>query len=176
MWVFGYGSLMADGWEVTHGCLRRCHATLPGFSRSFDKASSESRGTPKNPAPTLRLVPSQGACSGIAFEFMDERRVAVLKDLLEREGKTFFLREKSVRLDTGESIAALVPMYEGRHIILNKTISEIAAMAIRANGKRGSGVQYIEDVASHLQRCGVQDPVVDELLNEVLVQLRRTSG
>lgn len=40
MWVFGYGSLMWDGWEQEFGCLRRCVAVLKGYRRTFNKASS----------------------------------------------------------------------------------------------------------------------------------------
>ena len=74
MWVFGYGSLMVDGWEAQHGCIRRSRATLRGFSRAFDKASTESRGSRQHPAPTLRLVVSDGDCQGIAFEFPESAR------------------------------------------------------------------------------------------------------
>ena len=89
MWVFAYGSLMNDGWEKAHSCARRVHATLFGFSRAFDKASIKSRATKIDPAPTLRVVSSNGSCRGIAFEFPEFRRLEVLKELLEREGPTF---------------------------------------------------------------------------------------
>jgi cation transport regulator ChaC len=35
MWVFGYGSLMGDGWAVSRRCTRRSLANLSGYSRSF---------------------------------------------------------------------------------------------------------------------------------------------
>lgn len=167
MWVFAYGSLMADGWEKSHDCSFRCTASLLGFSRSFDKASTESRGTREHPAPTLRIVPTQFTCHGVAFKFSEQRRADVLRDLLEREGKSFPLREKLVRLSNGEDVAALVPMYEGKQIIANKTLSEIASMAIRAKGRRGTGVQYVRDIASHLKAAGIEDLVVTNLLQEV---------
>jgi len=162
---------MADGWEKAHHCLHRCPASLPGFSRAFDKASTESRGTRENPAPTLRIVPSDLTCHGVAFQFLHERRAQVLAELLEREGKTFPPRERQVRLESGENVIALVSMYEGKQIIRNKTLSEIAAMAIRASGKRGSGVQYVEEIAGHLRNTGIEDPIVTDLLQEIQGQL-----
>jgi cation transport regulator ChaC len=158
---------MADGWEMSHGCLRRSHASLRGFSRAFDKASTESRGTPEHPAPTLRVVPSEGVCHGIAFQFSDERRAQVLNDLSRREGKGFPLRENRVLLEDGESVIALVPIYVGLNIIKGKTLGEIATMALSAKGQRGSGAQYVEHVARHLQNAGIDDPVVANLLREI---------
>ena len=171
MWVFAYGSLMNDGWEKSHECVRRVYATLAGFSRAFDKASIESRGTRKNPGPTLRLVPSRGSCRGIAFELPEGRRREALKELLEREGQTFPLREKLVTLDEGEQVIALVPMYEGRNLIRNNSLSEIAAMAIKARGIRGSDIEYVRDIHRHLHASGIDDSVVTDLWEEIQRQL-----
>jgi cation transport protein ChaC len=43
MWVFGYGSLIWDGWENSYGCLRKCVAVLNGYRRTFNKASTKNR-------------------------------------------------------------------------------------------------------------------------------------
>jgi cation transport regulator ChaC len=172
MWIFGYGSLMADKWENERGCTRRCHASLEGFSRSFDKKSVESRGTPANPAPTLRLVPSDKSCHGIAFEFPSERESEVRACLLDREGKTFPLRKKTIRLDDGTDVEAWVPMYEGKGLIRGKSLAELASMAIKARGIRSSGVEYVQEIAAHLQSANVADPVVADLLREIESQMQ----
>jgi len=65
MWIFGYGSLMFDGWEAACGCTGRRWADLPGYRRSFNKKSVESRGTPEAPGLTLNLVRAAGhVCRG----------------------------------------------------------------------------------------------------------------
>ena len=70
MWVFGYGSLMWDGWEKGFGCLRRSVVTLQGYGRTFNKASMKNRGTKHAPCPTLNLEKIEvGTCKGMAFEF-----------------------------------------------------------------------------------------------------------
>lgn len=167
MWVFAYGSLMNDNWEKAHGCLRRVHATLTGFSRSFDKASVKNWGTKEHKAPTLRIVSSNASCRGVAFQFPEERRPTVLSYLGKREGPTFPLKELSVTLEGGDKVIALVPIYEGRNIIPEKDLSKIAAMAIKAVGTDGSGVDYVRNIAEQVRASGVDDPVVADLWHEV---------
>lgn len=171
IWIFSYGSLMNDGWEQSHGCICRVLATLPGFSRAFDKLSIESRGTKEYPAPTLRIVPSDKMCLGVAFEFPNDKRTEILKELYDREGPAFPLKEQLITLNSGKQITALVPTYEGRNLIGGKTLPEIAKMAILAKGKRGSGVQYVEDILNHLTKNEINDPVVTDLWKEIQRQL-----
>lgn len=166
-WVFGYGSLMADGWETTHECKSRCPAVLRRHIRSFDKASIESRGTRERPAPTLRVVAANGECHGVAFEFDDRRREAVLADLSKREGPAFPLRELTVHLADGSPLRALMPMYEGKRIIQFKSLRELAQLAIQAHGTRGNGVDYVRDIARHLEAAGIEDTVVMDFLAEI---------
>ncbi|MCK1463078.1 gamma-glutamylcyclotransferase [Bradyrhizobium sp. 2] len=174
-WVFAYGSLMADGWETTYRCTSRSAALLRGYSRAFDKASIESRGTREHPAPTLRVVASNGECHGVAFGFDDEQRAAILADLMKREGKTFPLREKTVHLPNGMPIKAMVPEYEGRHIIVHDNLRTLAQMAIKARGTRGNGIDYVRDVAKHLDAAGVKDKVVTDFLDEIETCLREVA-
>jgi glutathione-specific gamma-glutamylcyclotransferase len=73
MWIFGYGSLMFDGWESDHGCVGRAWADLAGYRRVFNKKSVENWGTKKQPGLTLNLKESAtSVCRGIAFEFIDD--------------------------------------------------------------------------------------------------------
>jgi cation transport regulator ChaC len=44
MWVFGYGSLMWDGWEQALGGQRADGAVLPDYRRSFNKKSTRNWG------------------------------------------------------------------------------------------------------------------------------------
>ena len=97
MWVFGYGSLMWDGWEQPFGGVRVDGAALAGFRRSFNKKSVRNWGSSKAPGPTLGLEPAPNVnCVGTAFEFPEGRRAAVEKFLRDREGKSFELPELPV--------------------------------------------------------------------------------
>jgi glutathione-specific gamma-glutamylcyclotransferase len=113
MWVFGYGSLMCDGWEERERPvvgLRVDSAALAGYRRSFNKKSVENWGIREAPAPTLGLEPDQNAnCIGTAFEFPDAQRTAIENRLRDREGKSFALVERAVRLPDGERSALSRP-------------------------------------------------------------------
>src|ERR1041385_5852179 len=112
MWVFGYGSLMLDGWEKQFGCLRRQLAALHSYRRTFNKASTKNWGARQAPCPTLNLESIEGGiCKGIAFEFPDSREAFVREYLASREGKGFPLKEVTIRLEDDAEVQAWVPIY-----------------------------------------------------------------
>jgi cation transport protein ChaC len=78
MWVFGYGSLMWDGWELALGGSRMDRAVLVDYRRSFNKKSTGNWGIPGAPGPTLGLEPAEaGSCIGTVFEFPEDQQHAV---------------------------------------------------------------------------------------------------
>jgi glutathione-specific gamma-glutamylcyclotransferase len=164
MWVFGYGSLMGDGWETPHGCISRTRAELQGYERAFNKASVKNWGTKTHPCPTLNAVKSASAtCRGIAFEFPDAKEHEVRDYLIRREGKAFPLRILPIRLDDGSMAQAAVPMYEGKNVIAERDSQRLAQMIRVARGTEGSGIEYVQRVANELKRAEIDDPVVTEL-------------
>jgi glutathione-specific gamma-glutamylcyclotransferase len=168
MWLFSYGSLMWDNWELSYGCLRRVVATLPGFRRAFNKASVKNWGTRENPGPTLNLVAdSSSNCKGIAFEFPERERGRVLACLEKREGKGFRFEPQKVRLESGDWVDALVPIYSGKNVLSGKTLAELARMARKAHGTKGSSVDYVRNAAGKLELLGIDDAVVKDFLREI---------
>lgn len=163
MWVFGYGSLMWDGWETDRGCLRRVTAELRGYARTFNKLSVRNWGTPPCPGPTLNLIAGDSSCWGIAFEFPKASGADIVTYLAQREGKNFSLSERPIVLEGGAAVTALVPLYQGPNVIPPTNASEIAAMALRAKGVNGSCADYIKGVADHLRELGINDPAVADL-------------
>jgi cation transport protein ChaC len=164
MWVFGYGSLMGDGWEANRGCIRRTRAELQGYHRAFNKASVRNWGTKAHPCPTLNIVKRESAtCRGIAFEFPELKAQEVRDYLVEREGKGFALRTLPILLDDGSVAAAIVPIYEGKNIIAARNLQDLEQMIRVAQGTDGSGIEYVQRVAHELKRADIDDPVVTEL-------------
>ncbi|PPD10697.1 gamma-glutamylcyclotransferase [Methylophilus sp.] len=168
MWVFGYGSLMWDSWETNYGCSRRVVADLYGYCRRFNKASVRNWGTKTTPGPTLNLAQfDTGFCRGIAFQFPDVQKMAVLSYLEEREGNSFPLKDLTVRLEDNSEVSALVPLYNGKNIIEGQTTEQLAAMVLAASGTDGSCVSYVKGIADKLSTLGINDPAVSELWKAV---------
>lgn len=172
MWVFGYGSLMTDGWEEQHNCRGRHIADLVGYQRVFNKASVRNWGTKAAPGLTLNLMETKtGICRGVAFEFPDDQSGAVLAELKEREGKNFKLMTLPVRLSDGRNVRAAVPLYAGPNIIEPKPVHEMVRMVLRAKGTKGTCADYVKQVAALLQKMGISDAAVTSLEKAVRAQM-----
>ncbi len=173
MWLFGYGSLMWDGWETHFGCLRRQAAVAPSHSSIFNKKSVERWGTRARPGLTLNLTPS-GRCRGVAFEFADANQAHVEDYLCERE--TCTTTDIAVRLPDRKMLARTY-IYDGPRLVENDLpIEARAAMVLEAEGIAGSSYDYIRSVRAHLIDLGVDDPAVEALWHAAVAaarQLRR---
>ncbi len=111
---------MFDGWEAAHRCIDRKWANLPGYRRSFNKKSVESRGTSKLPGLTLNLVPAEFAtCRGVVFQFEDNDRAEELLRLIARR-EACNGRELPVLIDAGSAVKAWVYIYEGKTLSTKK--------------------------------------------------------
>jgi len=167
MWIFGYGSLMFDGWEAACGCIDRKWANLPGYRRSFNKKSVESRGTRATPGLTLNLVRAKGeVCRGIAFAFEDnDHTQEILRGLEKREACK--PRALGVQIEDGKGVTAHVFIYEGHNLIDSMPVAGKADMVVKAAGIRGTNFDYVKDTYEGLKGVGVDDPAVTALWEAV---------
>ncbi|HLF83310.1 MAG TPA: gamma-glutamylcyclotransferase [Blastocatellia bacterium] len=165
MWVFGYGSLIWDGWEGEFGCTRKETATLRGYRRDFNKASVQNWGSDSTPGPTLGLEPlGEAECVGLAFEFPPTERERVLQVLRAREGPSFALEEKDVQLASGPTVRALVAVNDrSRTSYLGKqTVEERAKLAATAAGSSGLCRDYVKNIRDRLEALEIRDQAVEE--------------
>ncbi|HML92514.1 gamma-glutamylcyclotransferase [Methyloceanibacter sp.] len=169
MWLFGYGSLMWDGWEQRYDCIRRVHAKAPGHRRIFNKKSLERWGTYATPGLTLNLASHEyddDPCRGIAFEFPDTRQAEIEDYLSVRE--TCTACDIAVALPE-ETVGARTYIYDGPRLIEHGLpLHERARMILSAEGAAGSSYAYIRNVRAHLESLGVADREVDTLWRAVL--------
>jgi len=164
MWVFVYGSLIWNDWEIKFKCNNKKRAKLKGYGRIFNKNSVRNWGDKDNPCPTLNIIKNdEKFCEGIAFEFEDKRKDEILLCLKEREGKDFEFKEFNIKTYDGNQITAFVPIYTGKNIIKGKTKEELAEMAKKASGNCGKCSDYIKNIASRLDELGIEDIEVSSL-------------
>lgn len=168
MWVFGYGSLIWDGWEKDFGCVTKIKGKVSGYRRTFNKGSVVNWGTSDNPCPTLGIIKDENKyCEGIAFEFPDQRRQEILSYLNKREGTNFELKDFLIQTTEEGEIQAFIPVYTGKNIIPGKTTKELADMVRNARGTSGNCSDYIRKIAAKLQDLGIEDEAVTEF-NEAI--------
>ena len=123
--VFGYGSLMWDGWEKKFKGSCEGKAILRGYHRAFNKKSTKNWGSPDNPCPTLGLEVSDGAeCIGLAFKFNANQRDPVESYLKKREGPSFNLMEVDIELENGRKERAITSINDSKRFtyIINQNL------------------------------------------------------
>ena len=170
MFVFGFGSLMIDGWEEQFDGNKYPGATLHGYQRSFNKASTLNWGTPLNPCPTLGLEPKHDAlCIGCAFEFDDVDADDVLSYLMRREGKSFDLKSTEILLPDQRYVKATTPVNDlaASSYIGHLEVSERQKLVKSAVGKRGACLDYVRSINDMLITMGVQDEQVEKFVEGI---------
>lgn len=177
MWVFGYGSLMSDGWQKNFGCLEVVRADLFGYVRVFNKKSTENWGSRAAPGPTLNVVASEGGvCTGMAFRFDDAQADEVLAALRVREGKNFDLVPLDIDCQ-GKTVEAFVPLYRGKNLFATKDPAELASLALQAEGKTGRRCRdYVDNIHQQLQLLGIDDPAVSAIWKSLQKLIAKQPG
>jgi cation transport regulator ChaC len=167
MLVFGYGSLMWDGWEVRFGGRRIDHTVLRDHYRDFIKKSTENWGTGDAPGPTLGLERRAGSvCIGTAFEFDGRSGDAARSYLERREGAGFVLSELEVELPDGRTVPALTPVNkrDSHWYLGGLPLKERARMARVARGASGDCATYVHNIRGKLQVLGIADDSVENFV------------
>lgn len=166
MWVFGYGSLMLGGWEAEFQGINQGKARLRGYHRAFNKKSTRNRGTKDVPCPTLGLEKLNGAkCVGLVFEFNDNQRQSIEAYLKNREGESFQLVEREVKLENGQKVMALTPInrIEMNTYINNINFNALGDMARKARGRDGSCFEYIQNIHMKCEELGIKDEYIQKM-------------
>ena len=169
MWVFGYGSLLWNpGFEVAESVI----ATLPGYARSFCMRSIHHRGTETDPGLVLALDESErGSCHGVGFAVKDGQEDEVLAYLRERELISSAYVEKHVEIvfAGGGSAEALAYVIDAEHdqYCGGLDLQEQAQIIATAHGGRGPNHEYLINTAAHLNKLGITDHELDDLVRRV---------
>lgn len=158
LWIFGYGSLM---WDPALRFTKVRRARLDGYSRRFClKDTLGARGTAERPGLMAGLAVG-GTCEGLAF------RVAA--GAVEAETEILWRREMiapgytpvfaAATLDDG-AVRALTFVADpaAPHVDLALAPGEQARLIATGTGFLGSSLDYIDNLAAHLETLGIEDP------------------
>lgn len=170
MWIFGYGSLMWDGWEQQFDGEKIDGAGLKGYRRAFNKKSTTNWGTEQRPCPTLGLEKDESAaCTGAAFRFPESQEEDVWVYLRDREGPSFDFVEVKVMLPSGQAVRAHVAINDpsARSYIGDRSPEEIASMMGGAEGDDGRCIDYLENTRAKLRSLSIEDDAVEKLWRAV---------
>ncbi len=151
---------MWDGWEGSFACKTIVVARLLDHQRVFNKRSTANWGSLVCPCPTLNVKAKAGeVCLGLAFEFEDTHREAILAALKKREGPDFEQIDLDIVLHSGDRVQGLLSICTNK-LIAETSPADLVASLMKAKGKSGSGVDYVTRTHQRLTEHGIHDPVV----------------
>lgn len=166
VWVFGYGSLM---WNPAFDHVETRQARLFGYHRAFCLWTHVGRGSPDCPGLVLGLDRG-GSVAGMALRIDADKVEEELDIVWSREMVTAAYCPRWMRLATPQgqihAIAFLInhahPRYAG------KLCEDEAARAIAlAEGRLGRCRDYLESTVTALQKLGIADGRMENLLHRV---------
>lgn len=166
-WVFGYGSLM---WRPGFAHIETRKARLSGYRRALCIRSHVHRGTPDRPGLVLGLDRG-GSCLGVAFRVAGELSGEVMAYLREREQITSVYVEKRlpVRLETGETVAAVTYVADRHHIqfAASLDVDEAARIVAGSIGRSGANEEYVLNTVEHLRALGIRDRWLESVAERI---------
>jgi glutathione-specific gamma-glutamylcyclotransferase len=167
VWIFAYGSLI---WQPAFHFIEAGPALLRGYHRSCCLYSFDYRGTTAQPGLVLGLDRG-GSCRGVAFRLSPQGLAGSLTLLWRREmtaPPVYHMRQLPVWIGGGTRMAlAFVvrrdrPDYAGR-----LPLDAAARMIARAQGRRGSCRDYLDQTLRHLAAHGIVDAPLRRLAARV---------
>ncbi|WOK94994.1 gamma-glutamylcyclotransferase 2-2 [Canna indica] len=187
LWVFGYGSLV---WNPGFDFDEKIIGYIKDYSRVFDLACIDHRGTPENPARTCTLEPKEGAiCWGAAYCVKGgiEKEKEAMKYLERREceydQKTYldFYKEGETSEPAVIGVLAFLSTMDketNKYYLGPAPLNEMARQIATASGPCGNNREYLFSLEKAMSDIGHKDDYVIELAHEVrkvLISLKQTT-
>lgn len=168
IWVFGYGSLM---WNPDVRFSEMEQVLLKGYHRRLCLRSTFYRGTPEEPGIVMGLAPG-GSCSGRLFFIPEENYIPDLLELWDREMLSGTYIPQWVRIEriSGPTEAlTFVAKQDHEHYLPPSNLKEIANTVARANGQRGTNLQYLKNTVEILHELKLRDAVLERILTLAMI-------
>ena len=166
LWVFGYGSLMWDP-AFLFSEVRRAH--VDGYARRFC-LKDELGGRGSHEAPGLVAMLDRGpGCTGLAFRIEQDRVEEETKILWRREMLTGVYLAATVDAETAAGpvrAITFVANHAAKRVRDDLSREEQVRFIATGKGLLGSSLDYIANLAEHLEVLDIDDPDVFSLLEE----------
>ncbi|MEZ2584631.1 gamma-glutamylcyclotransferase [Kluyvera intermedia] len=167
VWIFGYGSLM---WNPALNFCESVTGTLVGWHRAFCLRLTAGRGSACQPGRMLALKEG-GRTTGVAYRLPDDEIENELSLLWKREMITgcYLPTWCQLSLDDGRTVTALVFIMDPRHPLYESdtSVQVIAPLIARASGPLGTNAQYLFSLEQELDKLGMPDDGLNELIGKV---------
>lgn len=164
VWLFAYGSLV---WNPVLSYTTRTVAKVHGYHRRFCLLSRINRGTPERPGLVLALDRG-GRCTGVAYRIPAREAEIELRLLWRREMLLGSYQPRWLRaqLADGASVRALAFVIDrgGSGYAGRMTDDEVVAVLRRAQGRLGTGIDYLLRTHEGLAGEGIVDPHLARLV------------
>ncbi len=163
LWVFAYGSLM---WNPGFTYEEAVHGKLRGYHRRFCVRSTHYRGSPEAPGLVLGLD-AGGACEGLVYKVPPEAVEETVSYLYEREmiGDVYQpMLLPVLAAHHGNLRAYTFVVRPDAPDYCNLPEAECAAIIAAAEGLAGRNLDYLANTVRHLEKLGVPDQQLHDLL------------
>jgi len=163
LWVFAYASLV---WRPEFEAAEQRLARVHGHHRCLHMWSRVNRGTPERPGLVFALV-SGGSCNGLALRVPHHQVEAVMPKLWAREMPNPVYDPKWLLCQTAQGpVQALAFTLSRRSPSYTGTLPAEHYRDIfqHAVGRYGSTLDYARQTLEGLQRHGIEDPALRDLL------------
>jgi cation transport protein ChaC len=162
VWIFAYGSIM---WNPGFAYRKVHRALLRGYHRTFCVYSTHYRGTHERPGLVFGLDRG-GSCRGRVFRVCAADAPAVIATLDERENVYDVYSRRTLRVITPKGpvfAESYVVDREGPQYAGKLPVARVLEL-LRESGTGGTGVEYLENTVRHLDKLGIPDTRLHELL------------
>jgi len=147
---------------------------MQAYHRWFCMVSTKGRGTPEVPGMMLGLVPG-GSCIGKAYRIALGKEHEALAYLDEREGENRGNRRVMVPVrilarpgSVLESAWTYLPMVSNPNYVgVMDDVAQMVELILAGVGKRGSCHDYLRNLMDEVDKLGVEEPRLADLLQQV---------
>ncbi len=173
VWVFGYGSLM---WNPDFKYVKKISGEILGYKRSLCLKSTVYRGSSDYHGIVFGLDKGD-FCQGMAFQIDSKNMTSELQKVWKREmfAETYIPTWVRVRTKIGDVSAisfVINPAHD--HYLPNLNLEAIAKRVVRAEGKCGTCLDYVQNTLRYLYKFGMRDPLLEKLLT--LIEFNQNSS